>query len=213
ELGHVLDEDGALEVPAVGLEEVLQGPVAVLQDAADGVVDLGGEVEGFGDEDLGAVELVQLAAQLVADLIDDADHHLVAVHALAGGQVQGDHLAGLELAAGDDGGAVQAEDAGLAGDVGPAAGVGEPADGAQAHAVHQAGHDAAVGGDDAGGAVPGAESAVGPAVVGEDVHGLLAPDVGLALPDGGGGQAQGAEQRALPLPDEGLQAPVAAGGV
>src|SRR5262249_1125641 len=119
-------------------------------------------VEGLRHEDLGPVQLVDVAGQLGAHLGGGAGQDLVAVEALVGQGVQGDHLAGLELAAGDDGGGGDVEDPRPAGDVEPAAVVGAPAHGAQAHAVDQAGDDAAVGGDDAGGAVPGAQAAVGP---------------------------------------------------
>ena len=109
-------------------------------------------------------------------------HDLVAVEPLAGGGVEGDHLPRLELAAGDDGGVVQPEHAGLAADVQPAALVRAPPHRAQAHAVHEADEHAAVGADDAGRAVPGGQAAERPPVVGEQVERFLAPDVGLACP-------------------------------
>ena len=105
--------------------------------AADRVVGLAGVVEPLGDDDLPAVQLVDVA-EFGLRLGDDAAHDLVAVEPLAGRGVEGDHLARLELAAGDDGGRVEAEHAGLAADVEPAALVRAPAHRAQAHAVDEA---------------------------------------------------------------------------
>ena len=99
--------------------------------------------------------------------------------------VEGDHLTGLELSAGDDGRVVDAEDAGLAGDVEPAALVAEPAHRTQAHAIDQADEDLAVGGDDAGGAVPAPEAAEGAAIVGEDVD-AVRPQTSASLSQTGG---------------------------
>ena len=132
----------------------------------------------------------------------DAGHDLVAVEALAGGGVQGDHLTGLQLAAGHDRRGIEAEDAGLGTDVEPAALVRTPADGAQAHAIDEADEDAAIGADDAGGAIPRAEAAERPAIVREQVEGFRPPDVRLRVPDRRNGEPQGAEQAPVLLKGE-----------
>jgi hypothetical protein len=180
QLGHVLDEYGAFEVPTRGLEQVIEGPVAGRDHGPDVVVDLRGEVEPFGNDDLGPVDVVELA-NFGGHFVDHAAHGLVVVEAFAGLGV--DHLAGLELAAGNDTCGIDAEDPGLAGDVEPAALVGTPAHRAETHAIDGADEDAAVGGNEARGTVPGAQAAVVPAAVTEEVNRFLAPELGLRVPD------------------------------
>ena len=182
ELGHLLDDDRPLEIPAVRLQQVVDGPAVRLQFAADRLVQLRVEVERLRNDDLLPVQLVNVA-EFLAGFVDDAGENLVVVEPFAGGRVEGDHLPRLELAAGDDLRRVQAVDAGLGADVEPAAVVGAPPHRSQAHAVDQPGEHSAVGGDDAGRAVPRGQAAERPPAVGEQVHRLRAPVVGLRIPD------------------------------
>ena len=153
ELRHLLDEDRAIEIPAGRLQEVVERPVPVRQRRPDDVIGLARVVESFGDDDVPAIQFVDVAVFRLP-LGDDTGHDLVAVETLAAGRVERDHLAGLELSRRDDGGGVEAEDARLRPDIQPAALVGTPPHRAQAHAIHDANQSAAIRADDPGGPVP-----------------------------------------------------------
>ncbi len=127
ELRHLLDEHGPVEIPACGLQQVIERPTAVRECRADDIVGLAGVVEPLGDDDLAAVQLVNIA-EFGLRLGHHASHDLIAVEPLAGRGVEGDHLAGLELPAGDDRCVVEPEHPGLAADVQPASLVGTPPD-------------------------------------------------------------------------------------
>ena len=181
QLGHVLHEHGALEVPPCGLQQVVDAPVLFPQGVAHHVVGLAVEVEPFGLHDLLQVQLVDVA-QFLLRFGDHPLQDLVAVGPLAGGGVQCDHLPRLELAAGHDVGIVQAEHAALAADVQPAPAIGAPAHRAQAHPIHHTQQRAAIGGHDAGRTVPRTQAAVGTAHIGKQLEGFRPPHVFLGVP-------------------------------
>ena len=99
---HVFDENSALELPPVSLQELIDSPAAAVEDFVEWILDRLGKVEGLGDDDLGFVELVQVWAEIAAHFLDNATHDSVTIHAFAGTGVDCDHLAWLQLAAGDD---------------------------------------------------------------------------------------------------------------
>ena len=129
QLRHVLHEHRTLEVPPSRLQQVIERPVLFDEHRTDDVFDLPREVEAFGNYHLPNVQIVNVA-EFFLGFGDDAIHDLSAIEPRAGLGVQGDHFAGLQLAAGDDGQRVQAEHARLRTDVQPAAFVRTPTHGA-----------------------------------------------------------------------------------